>query len=1107
MKKLIFFAIFALVALILTWPMDSSARETKWSRGTQMHAVQVLRDSTIDTLLINPDDWAFIAKLNADGMLRAGSVDSNSFDPDWLEYLRNGFVQSAESTVVGSESSQYSDSAGLVSQLPYHFKMFGQNDVISPLIPSQRWALVLDTLAGSGNGRILLYDLTGDCSYFIDSIAIANMIDDATIAVSDSSRVTGQLPYGFSILFSSSFSVGALTIDTTYGYIRVQDFGGTSAVYPESSWVGIRVDSAVDAAIAAFGGEFVRMGTGGSPQYFHIYNGEPSGELGDALIDTSADEIKVLKGSGWTLVGGSGGGGDSANYVWLDTYPGGADRYDADSLLFRTIACTTFALTIGDTLHMQDATTYIGTPTTHVKRVYVDGVFSNKTYADTIANYNSVDSIVVTAGLVADAAYQDFIGSTSDTTRRFDFYGESMTVNNSGKIYHRNAAASADSINVIVPVRTTDASRLGAFTSSYDSIYANVLFGASSIYQYAIYPQGSSYKYGTHRWNGSSLYLDGTAKLNIDDDAEIHYSTFSITSDGLIGMPTDTMFYANSALGGYGYYGLLDPNERKAMDSACNPSATNRILTELDVSMIPLVVDIPEDSVPRWIGDPRDITEYPNWGEYDPALPLKDPCLRAGTSHIVPQIAEFKWPTTDLGEDWPDTGRCYPDYSMMFTNKPDFGDPPIEEDTTWRTNIIDVAPPLLHGEYLVSQEYVDALGPITGRFKTIQAALDSIPQIRVVVDSAMSGVQTTPDTIRLSAAASGVQYYRGDRAMGTLTSIPDQFQSQGVYVQRAYGTSDKFDQVWTPIARWLNDSTFTINDTLLTNAAILDCTLIIAKLWTVTINPAMQGAMWQESGIKINSFCPVTIRGLGKKSTYLSSYSADTDYWNQSSGSTVIFYCDTTGTNELRYQGMPLTISDMSMYSSKGSGSPTAYSCLQLVGRVTLQDITIRSGSTSPSYGSICLSGLPSGKQGNSSAFLENVTVLADSDIAAIYFNGGYMSLGAFGCHFGTSGSFGHILYATADLCSTPQFEQCVFYYGGGTCAQFTSTATQQSDTLSIISCRSVGFDITAAAAYDGTYFDTLYAGGNNVYQEAQVQPPVEFREAQFLLQPGGYPK
>ena len=183
-KSILMATLFVAFVICVAALSDTSARPTKWSRGTQIDAAVSLRDSTIDTLLIRPEDWAIIAKLRS-GALQPGVVDSNSFTSAWLNILRSSFVGHADTADVVITSSANSDSSVVTGQLPYRFVMRAGSSTISPLIPSARYAMIIDTADGGGSARIIIRDLTGDESYFVDSAAVVEMINDAAADQSD----------------------------------------------------------------------------------------------------------------------------------------------------------------------------------------------------------------------------------------------------------------------------------------------------------------------------------------------------------------------------------------------------------------------------------------------------------------------------------------------------------------------------------------------------------------------------------------------------------------------------------------------------------------------------------------------------------------------------------------------------------------------------------------------------------------------------------------------------------------------------------------------------------------------------------------------------------
>ncbi len=897
-------------------------------------------------------------------------------------------------------------------------------------------------------------------------------------------------------------AVGAARADSAWKIaIDTSDASGAKLTFVDGSGsVSVFLDSTDTRALLS--GSYVATGAGGTPQYIWITStsedpGSP--EDGDIWVDTTANRVYVYEASVWVEIGGGGGGGTGdSSRVWTNE----EGWIDADSLTVETRAqIISQPWKFNEGIATDSSNASIGYPGTSFENMRAQTMHMD--FLESAAN----DYVYAMRDIRGYPGQPHNIGD-SDSTMRFVFYGDSLFLKNSGMFYHRNTSSRPDCVNVILPVRVADASKLGTIGNPYDSVNAGTvqadkLVGSSSIYGYSIAPSAVSYKYGSHRWDGSSLYLDGTAKMICGENSEIGFPNWSMDANGLVDMPTDTMFYCKTTNYGWGWYGLLDPNERRAMDSACSPTGTNPLITEHDIQTAPSIEEVPWDSARAFSDHLTDITHFDWVQDIDPYIETKDVCLRSSEPGI-PHIAEFKWQSTDISGGGV-TRRILPDVSMWFTNAPDFGDPP---DTTWPPTVVDPQSPILHGEYVVSQEYNDALGPYTGYFQTIQAALDSIPNLRAVVVSSGRVTQTNPDTITIAPLKDDsvrLSFYRGDRELDTLADVPDQYQSQGMYVQRAHLSTDGsgIDLSWTPIARWINDSTFTINDTLLTNAVINDCTIIIAKPWLVTINPSQQGVVWQENGIKINSFCPVSIRGLGERATTLTNYSDDDEYWGNATADERIFYCDTSSVeSRSRYNGMSIVLSDMTLYSTKGSGAGNE--ALLLSGRIRLENLTIRGGWSSASAQGIFVRG--GTKISQHSVVLKNVTMVIDSNATAIRTNG-YMSFESCNSHYGVGGATGYILYCQSDLYSTPQFVGDEFYHIGATCSTFCSASGQTSDSLSIVQCRSVGFDLTSAATYGGTNFVTMMQNGSNVYQGGQSEPPVFFREAQFLLHPGGYPK
>jgi len=397
--------------------------------------------------------------------------------------------------------------------------------------------------------------------------------------------------------------------------------------------------------------------------------------------------------------------------------------------------------------------------------------------------------------------------------------------------------------------------------------------------------------------------------------------------------------------------------------------------------------------------------------------------------------------------------------------------------------------PIWRGEFVVEEGAAAGLSRYTGKFPTLQQALDSIPYLRIRISACAAGV----DHIDFTPHVSGYQpvCYIGSVPVDTLSYIPDELTAGGEWF--VIGTAPTASKaLWTSTLGWLSDSSMQIADTQVTRASLKDCTLVLTKFWKINVERPHSGGLIQADSVAIHAYAPVHICGTGEGEVVI------TTGLQKTAPSNNLFYMTST---EMNY-GLPVWITDLTLMTSSGADGDT--SALILTGRVRLQNLQA------------CVEGNAGGSL-NDNAFLtyyanasdskvnsilaENVTVVVDTLMSVYRLEGKRPMFNSQNSEYQFGGTDGSVLSCPADAGSANapiQFDHDRFYVSSGQPSY--QILLESGDTDSVLLSYCVLTDVMNNGILK-VGNGAIYTGSTYIGLKNADLIPVELQRAQFPVQ------
>lgn len=956
---------------------------------------------------------------------------------------------------------------------------------------NQKSALGASQHALTGTNYVM--DRTGAYRNFIwnkDTASSASRSDSFTIGVS-----TGA--------FAKIGLRPTMIFDTTTADSGFFKFfhGPTSNVwlFPDSNMVGDRVDRKIlsfDDTLVAY----IRNGAGYLPTMVHNVAGVPSpgtGVTGDWAMNTTAKTIYIKTGaSTWELVAGGGGGVDSvtsfmygASVIPTDSLaPRGRDNiWYGDNEFQGELSVSSGQMKVG--LAAIDTVAGLGDKTVVIDSIlFVKNIGSSTINGDAWFDDLTVQDVCSTkANLIAENIYPATTG-----TYYIGHRGSSLLYNqiSAGKFYAVDGAP-------LVTVRTNGTSSDSVTITGSGGI-SSIGLPVSVVSDNLTVTNGTIQQTGTGEINGVTIsaasgpYMNSTALYvnTTGDYIQGYHDTIATIKYG-----SGTPIFSLSA------------DEKQSVLATCpDPTSANPLITKQWMKeFISGYLFKDADSLVR--KNPRlnifykhpDCNDTISWGLTPmPYLP----------GHNRPVEIPQGWNGgTPIDQD---SGRLVQIIQPWIN--PGWPIGPYWIDSTAGTiSSVDPGPGIGEHEFQVSERFYGDDSYFTGKFQTLKQALDSLPNFRcrlwTTVGAASAG---NPDTFQVKTQGLNayryamLSFYRGKtEVMDSIHEVlPPFLLEPGVWVK--FAKSSDTEQRWAQILEWVNDSTFTVDDSVL-NGQFPDAidslwTLTFAKKAIIEVFPPVNGGFVElASAAYIHDVCPVHIKGLSKDEVVITN-DAKFD---------TLFKVDGTGVDNV-YTGMPIEFSNMTLLYDTLTGGTS--SPLVLSGNVNMRDMNIAARSINVNSRGFLLLNYASTvtvRGAEPSVVFENVTMVADADVVCVSLYQDSSSFQSYNCVYSIGGDSGRVMKAWADEVYTPSFNADIFYVWktgakvvGSHVAQTTNKALATQCTF--INIDGVTSDGSAACAGGYTAF---YPTTSNSYAAAVTQPPAKLRSGSLPVKVRYAPK
>lgn len=954
-----------------------------------------------------------------------------------------------------------------------------------------------------------------------------------------------------------AYTSNAMAVDTsgTGGgtiNLRFQDGNGTKSVVKDSVGVAEMINTVSDADSV----DYILRGTGATPDMVVIANSSPAGTNGRLWVDTSGfavndtGQLKLFSEGIWKIIGSGGSGGGSGTELYQHRF---SASIDGDSFLVRSRRDTTF-----QDLHLGNDSG----DTVFVKRIDADRVMPDTITASSGNLVRFGQALGTADTLIPTSTSGGYLGSSSNVNRMWN--GHFATLYAGGALINGGnfiaSATQGEAIRIgedLIP-DTTGAHSLGQVSSNSlvnaaSLIYDRGYFVSANILDSVIVSDQSSPSSTTNRLvmsqtggltsynlpvsihnenvsisgaggvtiSGSGSFNAGTNHfssngLTIQSGDAVNFAGSNIVSVGALGVveiaPTATIMIDNDSAAVFQnneeteYYYLLTDDEKNSIRWACpDPSGTNYLITRQFLK---------EYFVDRY------------WKVSDYYLSRKDSLRyyfnqfrRPGCNDTLafPSInmVEFTWPIV------PSTPIEFPDTSqrvIMPWITPGVPVGPYWIDSTSNgVYYSDPVPGIGEGIWKVTQRANDTLAFINGRYATLKAAIDSLPNWRCDLygDVNTDGGARELDTFRVNTFGATVgarlKTYRGDTVIDTaVAKIPEFLRQPGTFVK--FEKASYANNRWLRIESWPADSCFVVRDSLLqAEGTLTGFTLTFAKMQTIEVHPAVDGSYVNiPSTITIKDCSPVKIKGYDKSTVVL------TNKTNSTPSTSAMINVSAVGTDNV-YLGMPIEFENISIYYEAVSGATAGG--IEVSGNVTFKDVNLFVDSDGTSNPVVRHSYYDAGTitELNRPTFIvDNCVVIADSDVTIFEFTSDSVLFQSSNSAYSVSGSDGRIcnfLDPWGD--DPPRFKDDEFYFPlSGTFAspqgkiiETDEIPAGTSEKIPVSGCTFIGLDPSTASNVI-----TIPSGDGQLiysvqYNSSDTKPPAKLRDGALPVKPPYSPK
>lgn len=938
--------------------------------------------------------------------------------------------------------------------------------------------------------------------------------------------------------FSSGIpNAGGIVADTTNTRLRYKSPGGTAAIFPDSSTIASMINTASD----VYSADHVLRGLGGIPNRITTSTSTPSGGTdGDLwVVASGSDTAFYVRYSGsWRELVGGGGGGGSPTSVSTNSW----GTVDADSLVpnLASVAETAingyFVYTNGFMLNNNRSADFLGRIKADSIVSYAGSIFYLGASGDTIktpsngwigrpnnpansasvaARYMTVQGpCTVRTALFAEDIYvdphsgdaQEDIGTRAQTFD--DIYGEEIqaigtaTANASIRMVQNSDSFYVDHEYLVL--RGIDILQANSNTTISDG---SITITGGGVTTPSLDIGGGS------TWGSSYLQVGGGDSLNIPASASLRIQstgTAMLRSGAELLVPSDTSnSFADIATGSEQYFLLLD-DEKNALRSPCpDVSASNYVISK--------------DWMKRFWTDRfwnatkfesrKDSLRYYYWQFKQPT------CNDSLVLDPNNNNSEIVWPTIEgTPIEWPDTAQAL----ILPWITPGLPVGPYWIDSTADgAYYADPVPGLPEGILKVDQRANDTLAYITGRYSTIKAALDSLVTFRCAVgaDCTRGSEAGELDTFYVSTKSATISkqlsMYRGSVLVqdSIRQVLPDFITESGAWVK--FEKASESAQMWLQVECWINDSIFTVRDSVLRAATIDNTwTLTFAKKPTILVYPPVDGQYINlAETCNIGDYCPVKIKGVDKNSVVLTNKDRD-----PTPSISQMFKVSGSGVNDT-YLGMPIEFEDLTIYYETTAAVVPANVLSGFLKFTNCNLIVKTNGTTSNSfiqfnyYDAATIS-----ERARPTFIVDNCVVIADSDVTVFDVAADSVVFQSSNSSYSVSGDNGMVLYFSDKWGEeAPRFSRDEFFFGlsgtyttpQGKLIETNQNPAGSTEKVKAPSCVFIGLDPATPSnllTYPSGSPNFLYSA-TFAYSVDDTKPPAKLRDGLIPVKPPWSPK
>jgi len=1074
-------------------PLADSAITLRLQKLTTGHFIATSADSLYKMLIDSADWARFVRAggLTSRAVFSATAFDSlqgtSNYASNWVLYSTHArgadsaaFAQYSFTSGTADYALHYigtdTISAARYANVAGYAAVAGSAITTQQDFTAQQWADIADTIAAAGASDSVTQAKRADSlnALAIDSYGMftttikndylttpdlrdaldgaADALNSANVAIDHNTLSKGyartrnsqdSLTIGLAGTgFTQSGRRATMTIDTTTAdsaFMTVWDRNSTKWLFPDTNMVGDRVDRKVTAALTTY----VQNGSGTVPVTLHNTVGDPSGPtgaVGDWAINTVGGALWVKTGaSTWTLVSSGGASSDSAIYLVI-----GGTAIHVDSVAIKTKTNTfTQAQTFNaisdfsgnakfDSIEARsgDKINFVAGDTLWGHFQIGGAATANQPDARinqlTVSDYAIINGDLEIGNIYPSAAGKA-IGAGTATGDLWDLmylrqlYMEGnatdgqalLTVANNGSSEAFQVTAAASGSNV-----TLSSADLNVNSATLTVTSGDITNTGGTANLPTINVGGGS------GWNTTALTLADPDYLDITGATGAIY----LRSGAELRVPNDSSnSFSDIATGSTQYY-LTSTGEKNALRTPCpDLSGTNYVISK----------DWMKEFWTRRLW-PTGLFKQKKDSLRAIYGTFKNPGCNDTVDFNSFNNAELVWPidTTAVPIEWPDTAQAL----ILPWITPGIPVGPYWIDST--SNGIyyaDPTPGYGEGILKVDQRTNDTLGFINGRYKTIKTALDSLVNFRcnVGTDSTLNAetgaaaAELDTFTLRTKNAAGNwmLKMYRGSVMVqdSIRKDLPDFITEAGAWVK--FEKTGEAAQRWLQVECWLNDSVFTVRDSVI-RAATIDSTwtLTFAKKQTILVYPPVDGQYINlAAACTIGDYCPVKIKGVDKNNVVITNKDRD-----PTPSVSQLFAVSGVGVNDT-YLGMPIEFEDLTLYYEPIGG--TVLPTIQVAGnaKFTNCNMIVKStgATTNPFIQFNYYDAATITEANRPTLIVDNCVVIADSDVTVFELAADSITFQSSNCSYSISGDDGIIVYAS-DVWGDdpPRFSRDDFFFG-----------------------------------------------------------------------------